>query len=112
MNTQLVSCCGLYCGACKAYLKGKCPGCAENVKASWCKIKKCCEEGAIKSCAECTEFNEVMECKKFNHVIGKIFAIIFGSNRHGSIRYIKQNGYNAFADLMTKNKSMSVKKGV
>ena len=24
-NPDLAACCGLYCGACKSYLKGRCP---------------------------------------------------------------------------------------
>lgn len=28
-NPALIANCGLCCGACKAYLKEKCPGCAE-----------------------------------------------------------------------------------
>jgi hypothetical protein len=35
VNKDLVAHCGLYCGACGAYLKGRCPGCHENVKAGW-----------------------------------------------------------------------------
>jgi len=27
-DEKLVAKCGLYCGACGAYLKGRCPGCA------------------------------------------------------------------------------------
>jgi Protein of unknown function (DUF3795) len=112
MKEPVIAYCGLYCGACRSYQKGKCPGCAKNVKANWCKIKKCCEEQSLKSCADCIEFNDVMKCKKFNHIISKIFAIILRSNRHGNIEYIKQNGYAAFADLMIKTKSMSVRKGL
>jgi len=33
-NAELVAYCGLYCGACGAYLKGRCPGCHENKKAT------------------------------------------------------------------------------
>ena len=42
VNTDLVAHCGLYCGACKSYLNGKCKGCHENSKAAWCKIRSCC----------------------------------------------------------------------
>ena len=31
-NVGLVAYCGLYCGACKAYLKEKCSGCLNNEK--------------------------------------------------------------------------------
>jgi phage FluMu protein Com len=32
-SPELIALCGLYCGACKAYLSDKCPGCRENNKA-------------------------------------------------------------------------------
>ncbi len=110
LDAGMVSYCGLYCGACKAYLKGKCPGCEKNEKASWCKIRKCCEEYGYGSCADCKEHDDVMNCKMFNNFVGKIFALIFSSNRKGSIDYIKANGIDAFVELMTEQKRMTVKK--
>lgn len=44
MGSGDVAYCGLYCGACKSHRKGKCPGCRENSKATWCEIRKCCQE--------------------------------------------------------------------
>jgi len=41
-DKEMVAYCGLYCGACPQYLKEKCEGCMKNVKATWCKIRKCC----------------------------------------------------------------------
>ena len=37
-NPKLVA----YCGACKAYLKECYPGCHENRRATWCKVRSCC----------------------------------------------------------------------
>ncbi len=42
-NPDLVAYYGLYCGACGSYLKERYPGCHDNIKAKWCKIKVCCE---------------------------------------------------------------------
>ena len=41
-DPNLVAYCGMYGGACKAYLRDKCPGCDDQQKASWCKIRSCC----------------------------------------------------------------------
>jgi hypothetical protein len=49
---NLIAFCGFYCGACGAYLKQKCPGCRENAKAGWCKIRACNLENNYQSCAE------------------------------------------------------------
>ena len=66
-DTNLVAYCGLYCGGCKAYLHSKCPGCHENKRAGWCKIRKCCIANGKLSCADCTVHATPAECKKFNH---------------------------------------------
>ena len=36
-DAAYVAACGLYCGACRKFVKGQCPGCWENKKADWCK---------------------------------------------------------------------------
>ena len=68
-DTDLIAYCGLYCGACRKYLREKCPGCHENEKATWCKIRSCCDEHDYLSCADCQEFENILECKKFNNLI-------------------------------------------
>ncbi len=80
-DPKLVAHCGLYCGACRAYLKGKCPGCHENEKASWCKVRSCCISNGFATCADCKEFPDPNECKKFNNFISKLFGLIFRSDR-------------------------------
>ena len=71
-NSQQIAACGLYCGACKKFLNGKCPGCKENEKASWCKIHN--------------------------------------SDRAACIRYIRENGENAFVEKMAKDQQMTMKR--
>jgi hypothetical protein len=113
MNTHesgLISYCGLYCSNCRSYLKGKCPGCAENEKATWCKIRTCCKENGIKSCADCKEFSNPAECKKFNNFVSKIFALVFRSDRAASIEMIKKEGYKAYAKFCVDNKMMVIRK--
>ncbi|KJR99232.1 MAG: hypothetical protein VR65_17720 [Desulfobulbaceae bacterium BRH_c16a] len=97
-QSELVSACGLYCGACHRYRKGKCPGCAENVKASWCKIRICTQEKGYHTCAECTEFSDdVQACRQFNTIFAKIFALIFRSDRKASLQLIAAKGVEAYA---------------
>lgn len=110
-SKSLISYCGLYCGACKRYISGSCPGCAENQKASWCKIRSCNIEHGYTSCADCKDFANPMECKKFNNFISKIFAIIFKSDRAAGIAMIKESGYEGFAEYMATNRLQSVKRG-
>ncbi len=51
-----------------------------------------------------------MDCKKFNNPVSKIFALVFKSDRPASLRFIKENGYNAYAAYMTENKLQVIKK--
>ena len=125
----MIAACGLYCGACRKYRMGKCPGCHENKKASWCKIRKCCMEKGFHSCAECERLRvgerssstsetakpsagmmDVKDCRLHNNLIGKFFAFVFRSDRPACIRYIRENGEQAFAEEMTKRGEQTMKK--
>lgn len=109
-DPNLVAYCGLYCGACMAYQKERCPGCHENAKASWCKVRSCCRDGGLSSCAECGEFSEPKDCKKFNNLISKIFGLIFRSDRAASIRQIREIGIEGHADDMAGKRRHTIKK--
>ena len=109
-DKNLVAYCGLYCGACKSYLKGKCPGCHENTKATWCQIRKCNIAHAYESCADCKEFTDIMECPKFNNFFSKFFALIFRSDRKACIAKIKEVGLDNFAVFMAENKLQSIRR--
>jgi hypothetical protein len=106
----LVAFCGLYCGACRAYLSGRCPGCKENAKATWCKIRICCIENKYETCADCKDFKDVDDCKKFNNFISKIFAFVFRSNRKACIEQIRMQGKIKHADIMASKKAHSLKR--
>lgn len=110
VDKTLVSYCGLYCGACKRYLKGGCPGCIKNEKAGWCKVRKCCIENSYQSCAECKEYTDVSECKKLNNFFSKVFAFIFRTDRLAGITMIKEKGYENFAKLLAEEKRVAIKK--
>lgn len=133
-DRKQIGACGLYCGACRKYVEfhstfsrqgitqiysvlhlwlnenvgGKCPGCRDNEKASWCKIRKCCQEKGFHTCAECDK--EVEECKIHNNFIGKVFALIFRSDRAACIRFIRENGEQAYAEEMTRRGLQTMKK--
>jgi hypothetical protein len=110
-DPKLVAYCGLYCGACRSYLKGSCPGCHENTKASWCRIRSCCIEKNYLSCAACSEFSDVREWRKFNNFFSKLFAVIFHSDRPACIEKIREAGYEAYASFMAENHLQSIRKG-
>lgn len=110
VDKALVSFCGLYCASCSKYKKGKCPGCAKNEKASWCKIRQCCMEKGIDSCAECIQFEDVKDCKEFDNFVSKMFEFVFKSDRKAGIRMIKENGYDTFARYMAENNLVAMKK--
>lgn len=109
-DRSMIAKCGLYCGSCGKYLKGKCQGCEKNEKASWCKIRLCCLENGYSSCAECTEYTNVMECSKYNNFIAKVIGFVFNSDRSKCIQMIKEKGYDNFALYMTENKIVSLKR--
>ncbi len=105
-----ISFCGLYCGACRKFLKGNCPGCQGNEKATWCKVRTCCMENKILSCADCKSFDNILECKKYNNFVSKIFSFIFRSDRNACNEMISRDGYEKFAEYMAENKLVSMKK--
>lgn len=108
VSMEQIAACGLYCGACRKYLAGKCPGCRQNDKASWCRIRRCSMEKGFHSCADCTM--NVKDCRIHNNVMGKIFAFLFNSDRAACIHYIQANGYKAFAEEMTRRKEQTMRK--
>jgi hypothetical protein len=109
-DKNMVAYCGLYCGACGKLLKGSCPGCAKNEKASWCTIRTCCIGKKIASCAECTEHKDPMGCKKFNNAFSKIFGLIFRSDRAACVAMIREKGPEQYAQHMAKNGTHTIKK--
>ena len=110
VKSELVSYCGLYCGSCSKYQKGKCPGCQGNEKATWCKIRKCCIEKGINSCAECDSYTDVKDCKMFDNFVARMFEFVFKSDRKEGVKMIKELGYEDFAKYMAENKLVSMKK--
>lgn len=109
VNPQLVAACGIYCGACSKYKKGKCPGCHKNEKASWCKIRTCSDRTG-QTCAGCTTHEDIKKCKQFHNPVARIFEFIFRSNRCGSLKLIKKIGEKAYAKQMAESGRVVLKK--
>ena len=107
---HLVTYCGLYCGACKAYLRDKCPGCHDNQKATWCKVRSCCISNHYSSCADCAAIAEPNDCKLFNNLVSKIFGLVFRSDRAACIRQIRELGIQGHADNMAESRRQTIKK--
>jgi hypothetical protein len=99
-DVNLTAYCGLYCGACGAYRRKRCPGCHENKRAGWCKVRACCLENGYSTCADCRIVAEPRDCKKFNNFISKLFGLIFSSDRRACILQIREIGLPAHADRM------------
>ena len=101
IQPELVAVCGLYCGACPSYRKGKCPGCRENKKATWCATRTCALEKGLLGCADCALYaDQGTQCKKMNNAISKIFGLLFNSNRAECLRRIRAVGRESFAREM------------
>ncbi|WP_300705076.1 DUF3795 domain-containing protein [uncultured Alistipes sp.] len=98
MNPEIAAC-GLFCGTCRKFVKDSCPGCHANGKATWCGVRTCCIQHGWQSCAQCTLI-PLDECRKFSNFMGKLFGLIFRSDRRGCIERIRKVGENAFAEEM------------
>ncbi len=109
-NPELVAYCGFYCGACKSYLKDKCPGCHENRKASWCKVRTCCIDSKYTTCADCKQITDPLDCGKYNNFMSKIFGMVFRSDRAACIRQIREIGLQGHAESMAQQKQHSIKR--
>jgi len=109
VNPDLISYCGLYCGACSKYLNDKCPGCLKNEKATWCKVRKCCAEKNIRSCADCTD-PMPENCGEFNSFMSKVMSFIMNSDRLACNQKIRELGYEEYAKFMANEKNRTIKK--
>ena len=110
IDPKLVAYCGLYCGACRSYLKGKCPGCAGNEKAGWCKIRVCCQENSYATCAACQSFTDVTDCKKFHNLMSQVIGFVLRSDRAACIDRIREIGVEAFAAEMAEKRTQTIKR--
>lgn len=108
VDQKLIAYCGLYCGSCRKYIAGKCPGCRKNEKAKWCKVRTCCMDNGYHSCAECNM--NPHDCKKFNNFFSKFFSIVFKSDREACLRRINELGKEGYAQEMAEKRIMTIKR--
>jgi len=109
-NKELISYCGLYCGACKSYLREKCPGCRTNRKYKKCKMRPCCIDNNYTSCADCKDFKDVMDCKKYTNILWNVLEFLFRTRRSACIDLIREKGYDAFAKHMAEKRLVTLKR--
>ena len=109
-DVNLTACCGLYCGACGACRRERCPGCHENEKAGWCKVRACCLENGYATCADCRIVADPRDCKKFNNFISKLFGLVFRSDRRACILQIREIGLQGHAERMAASQLHSIKR--
>ncbi|MDD5308214.1 MAG: DUF3795 domain-containing protein [Deltaproteobacteria bacterium] len=109
-DVKLVARCGLYCGACGAYLNGRCPGCAGNDKASWCKVRSCCAKRSYASCADCTEFADPRDCARFHNVMSRIIGFVLRSDRRACVLQIREKGLDGHARIMAESRRQSIRR--
>jgi Protein of unknown function (DUF3795) len=109
-DSERVAFCGLYCGACGRYLRGKCQGCRDNNSAGWCKVRTCNLNHGYSSCAECKDFPDPNDCKLFNNFVSRLFALVFRSDRAGCIAQIRELGIQGHADRMAESRRHSLKR--
>lgn len=83
-NASLISACGLYCGCCSSYLKGKCASCmdaATSQNRAWCPVLKCCKEKGYATCAQCTTFTDPRKCPTHHNMISRVIGYCLGSGK-------------------------------
>ncbi|HAM99361.1 MAG TPA: hypothetical protein DCQ26_12205 [Marinilabiliales bacterium] len=107
METDQIAYCGLYCANCFKFKKGTCQGCKVTESNSWCKIRSCAKQKGYLSCADCSEPGHV-KCKTYNNFIGKVFGLVFNSDRAACIQLIKDEGYPNFAQYMAANNLQTI----
>ena len=92
-NGKMAAYCGLVCGDCGMYRKGRCGGCdSGNAMMKNCKVKACAIEKNFKTCAECSEYENLSDCKKLNNFVSKVFGFVFRTDRIGNLERIREGG--------------------
>ncbi len=105
---ELISYCGLYCGNCRAYNKGNCPGCREKTDAGWCKVRTSVVERRYFTCADCPEMDT---CNIRDNWLSKIFEFVFRSDKTLNLTVMREKGYDFFVAEVEQSGKMNLDKG-
>ena len=99
LKAQLIAPCGMNCGICMAYLRGKnrCPGCRaadtdKPLACVRCRIKNCetIDKSKSKFCFECEK-----PCARLKQ-LDKRYRTKYGMSMIENLEFIKNNGIDAF----------------
>lgn len=107
---DVIGYCGLFCGNCKRFKNGKCIGCLESEKLSWCKIRTCCQGKELAHCARCEEFPDPRKCSVYHSMISRVIEFFSGTDRSVCIACIRDQGEDAFRSMMREKGTMSLSK--
>ena len=109
-DKNLVAPCGIYCGACKSFKKGKCSGCNEHSRAAHCKVRVCTASKGYNTCLECNDFEDVMQCSKFNSFFSKFYSLMIGSDKKACLERIAEIGLVRYSREMRFRDQKTVEK--
>jgi hypothetical protein len=96
-----IAACGLFCTNCSKFQRGRCQGCQTAPAFSRCSARACCAEKNITGCWECRDFAapaDYRTCPHLNNLIAKVFALIFRSDRPGSLALLRDHGREKFLE--------------
>jgi hypothetical protein len=110
-KNELISRCGLYCGACKKYLKNICSGCRTKAPPSWCEVSPCAASKDLFSCADCSDFPDVYRCGRLYPFKYRFGEWVAGMSRKAGIEMIRTDGCERYVQFMVEeNRTLCVKK--
>lgn len=93
-----IAACGLFCSNCPKFKSGKCQGC--QIEPGYkCEVRDCVFEKDITGCWDCDEFKapaSFKDCKKINTFMGKIWKLVYKSDRPAALTMIRDQGKEAF----------------
>jgi hypothetical protein len=107
-DKRRIAFCGLYCGACPKFLQEKCPGCAANEKAAWCKTRLFAMKKMYESCASCREFSELRQCPLLDNFVSRAIGFLLNSSRIACLERIRATSPDQFAQEMAVRKAMTI----
>lgn len=110
-DPERVAYCGLYCGACGSYLRGRCAGCRASDSCAWCPVRKCCLDAGYQTCADCKVVSDPRDCPKFNSFIAKVIGFVLRSDRRACILQIREQGLEGHARTMAEYGRPSLRPG-